>query len=183
MRGTTIKPLTVEEFAQLDLPPDRLWELHNGEVVEMTFPVFIHRLLQDRLVELLKPLFQSMAVVLMEYPFRIGNHDVRAADVGMALRDRVALVGGIPDGPPEMVIEVLSPSNAVSALKAYRRLCQKHGTLVFWVVDPDDNTVEAYIGRSDRPILYGMDEEIPIELFGVAHSLRLSGIFNGITIK
>ena len=26
-------------------------------------------------------------------------------------------------------------------------------------------------------------DQIPIELFGVAHSLRLSGIFNGITIK
>ena len=183
MRGTTVKPLTVAEFEQLDLPQDRTWELHNGEVVEMTFPIFIHRLLQDRLVELLKPVFQSLAVVLMEYPFRVGDHDVRSADVGVALRGRAALVGGIPDGPPEMVIEVLSPSNAVSALKAYRRLCQKHGTLVFWVVDPDDNTVEAYLGRSDRPALYGMDDEIPIELFRVAHGLRVADIFNGITIE
>lgn len=183
MRGTTIKPLTVEEFEQLDLLQDRDWELHNGEVVETPFPTLINRRLHHRLVELLNPVFQSLAVVLMEYPFRVGDHDLRSADVGMALRGRAALVGGIPDGPPEMVIDVLSPSNAVSALKAYRRLCQKHGTLVFWVVDPDDNTVEAWLGQSDRPALYAMDEEIPIELFGVAHSLRLSAIFNGITIK
>ena len=47
--------ITVEEFDALNLPEDQRWELHDREVVEMTFPVFVHGEIQDRIVAVLAP--------------------------------------------------------------------------------------------------------------------------------
>ena len=175
------RPLTIEEFEKLDLPEDREWELHNGELVGVTFPALIHRRLQQRLVDIFRPLFPH-AEVLTEFPFQIRERlDVRSADVGVASPERFRREDRILTGAPDLVVEVLSPSNSLPKLKQYRRVCFESGTSVFWVVDPDDNTVDVYLREQKLHRVWELGEEIPVSLFGRQVSVSVDGIFQGIT--
>lgn len=183
MGAVTSKPLTIAEFDKLDLPEDRHWELHNGELVEVPFPTLVHKHLQQRITDLLRSLFPTHDV-LEEYPFQIeASKEKRSADVGLTTRERLqaSLKSGILIGSPELVVEVLSPSNGILELKGYRRLCLEHGTLAFWIVDPEDNTVEVHLkdGRSGQ--VYEAGQEVPVALFGAQKIIAVTAVFSGIT--
>jgi Uma2 family endonuclease len=176
-------PITVEEFDSLGLPEDREWELQDGEVVGMTFPNFWHRRLQQRGVNVLQPLFPTHEV-MMECPFQVGNLDKRAADIGVVERSRAKKVDGkgVLQGAPDFVIEVLSPSNSLTALKAYRRLCFANGTELFWIMDPEENTVEAYLKGEKQSRIWSVGEDAPIALFGLQVAVPVIDFFRDITL-
>jgi len=181
----TTNLITIEEFDKLDLPHDRKWELHGGEVVELAFSSLTHHRLQLQLVEILKPLFPA-AEVLPEYPFQVAaTRDMRSADVAVVdgVRARSAPPDGILSGTPEMVIEILSPSNSYPEMKRYRRLCFENDTLIFLILDPDDNTVEVYAKGRKQAEVYGPGEAVPVSLLGVETTLMVSQIFAGITLS
>ena len=181
--NTLTKPLTIDEFEELDLPEDREWELHHGELVGVTFPDLIHRRLQQRIVEILQSLFPD-AEVLMEFPFQIKERlELRSADVGVAGPGRVPSAAETRlTGAPDFVVEALSPSNSLPKLKQYRRLCFESGTSVFWMVDPDDNTVDVYLKDQKLHRVWECGEEIPVALFGRQVGVRVDEIFRGITL-
>jgi hypothetical protein len=95
--------LTIAEFDQLPDRDDVQYELHEGELVEVPQPAFIHRELQELLKTLIAALLGAFAIVLVEMPFQI-SHDARqtkrSADVGVVSHDRVrqARADGIFDG-------------------------------------------------------------------------------------
>jgi Uma2 family endonuclease len=183
MGGIATKPLTIAEFDKLDLPADRKWELHNGELVEMSFPAIVHKCLQQRTSDLLRQAFPD-AHVLEEYPFQIEEtNDKRSADVGMTTKERrrAALAKGVLVGAPELVVEVLSPSNTVEELKRLRRLCFAHGTLVFLTLDPDDNTVEVHLTADRQDCVLGVADTLQLALFGEQKTIAVAEIFRGIT--
>src|SRR5690349_5407222 len=106
--------MTVEEFSRLPEREDVIQELHWGTVVTLTRPKMRHTRLQYQLVALLTPYAYNKGVVVAEMAFRaLPEYDVRGADVAFVSRERW---DGTPDndylrGSPELVIEVLSPSN------------------------------------------------------------------------
>jgi len=180
--SATTQPLTAEEFDRLDLPQDRNWELQDGEVVEVSFPLIVHRRIQKRVMTLLDPLFPQ-AEVLMEYPFQVGDHDKRSADVAVVSGNRAQAAGeqGILTGAPEMVVEVLSPSNTVMEMKRYRRLCLSHGTAVFLVIDPEDNTVDVFT-KGIKDATFTVEDSLPVVLLDVNSAIPVLQIFQGITL-
>jgi len=80
-----------------------------------------------------------------------------------------------------MVIEVLSLSNSASELRRYRRLCFDHDTLLFWEVDPQDNTIEVY-SKGMQYARYKPGESVPLNLLGVDTAIPVSQVFAGITL-
>ncbi len=48
------------------------------------------------------------------------------------------------DGAPNLIIELLSPSNAYYDLRAKLQLYEKFGVKEYFIVDPEDNIVIAY---------------------------------------
>jgi Uma2 family endonuclease len=179
------KPLTIEEFDKLDLPEDRNWELRNGELVEVTFPLLIHRYLQLRIAYLFLQAFPN-AHVLVEYSFQIPEtNDKRSADVGMTSRERgeQALKKGILLGSPEIVVEVLSPSNSMAQLRRDRRVFFEHGTLLFLIVDPEDSTIEVYVKGEKSAATLSVDDTVEISVFSERKTIPVREVFAGITVK
>jgi len=173
--------MTIEEFDKLQIPENCLWELHGGELVEIAFPPVNDRRVQQRLIEILTPLFHD-SQVLMECPFQVtASQDKRSADVAVVelKRSQAACKSGILTGTPEMVIEVVSPSAKELDLLRYRRLCFKNETITLWVVDADDHTVEAY---SKHYVVYEPGESVPLQLLGVNTTIPVSQIFEGILL-
>jgi Uma2 family endonuclease len=91
-----------------------------------------------------------------------------AADVVYLSRERWTAID--PDdnlaGAPDLVIEVLSPSNTAAEIYDKEKLCLENGALEYWVVDPDRRQVK--VSTPDgRTATYRSGQAIPL-LFGNA---------------
>ncbi|MGA3079074.1 MAG: Uma2 family endonuclease [Bryobacteraceae bacterium] len=131
--------LSVEEFLKLPEPQEGHIELHHGEVIVMPPPKRGHQRIQDRIMMLLKRLVGDTGVVQMEMAFRpTPEHEVWQADVACVSVERDAATDDDEYlmGSPELVIEVLSPSNTMDEILERQDICLANGCVSFWTVDP-----------------------------------------------
>jgi Uma2 family endonuclease len=165
MAATTSHLMTVEEFRKL--PEDSgpvYYELRHGELVPVTRPKLKHTLIQRKLRRLLEQWADAQSFVDTEVPFRaVAEHDLRSADVAYLSAERFATID--PDdnirGAPDLVIEVLSPSNTAAEIYDKEKLCLENGAREFWVVDPDLRQVK--VSTPDgRTVTYRSGQEIPL---------------------
>jgi|HubBroStandDraft_1064217.scaffolds.fasta_scaffold00993_13 Uma2 family endonuclease len=169
--------MTVDEYRQLPDREDVIQELHWGMVVTMCRPKMKHAKLQSRLVRLLRPKAEHLGVVETEVAFRaLPEYDLRGVDVAYVSQQRWDATDDDDNlrGSPELVIEVLSPSNTRAEIHEKAVLCLSTGALEFWVVDPKRETVSV-TRQGSVPKVHQMGDRIPLPMF---HShLDVSEIF------
>ena len=171
--------MTVEEFRNLPEDSASVYhELRHGALVAVTRPKLKHTLLQGRIRELLKAVAEPGSLVETEVAFRaLPEYELRVADVAYLRAARFAAVD-LEDnlrGAPDLVIEVLSPSNTASEIFDKEKLCLENGAMEFWVVDPVRRQVK--VSTPDgRTITYRSGSQIPMPLFGTAN-LPVDAIF------
>jgi Uma2 family endonuclease len=64
-------------------------------------------------------------------------------DVYIVGPDRLGMVGRDMDGPPNLVVEVLSPSGIRYDRVTKREIYRHYGVQEYWIVDPVGKAVEA----------------------------------------
>src|SRR5438445_6418803 len=168
--------LTVEEFLKLAEPKEGNLELHHGEAVVMPPPKKGHQRIQDRIQMLLKPLLADRYFVHMEMAFRPApEYEVWVADVGCVSIGRDDATGDDEYlmGSPELVVEVLSPSNTMDEMNDKMAICMDNGCVSFWVVDPKRKRVSVTEGNITRH--YGEGETIPCAI--LAGEIRVRDVF------
>ena len=73
----------------------------------------------------------------------LSNHDIVEPDVLFVATEQAAiLTEKNVQGPPALVIEVLSPSTRKRDAQAKRRLFERSGVREYWLVDPELDTVQ-----------------------------------------
>jgi Uma2 family endonuclease len=167
--GATTGLVTVAEFERMKDPPGFKLELHHGEVVKVPPPKPKHVATQNRIAKLLAASTAGTWEVMMELPFRPqAEYEVWVADVGViqAARWRDAERASVyPFGAPEIVIEVLSPSNTASEMYDRERICFDAGCREFWVIDPE--ACQVHVTSPDGPRrTYRSGEQVPAALLG-----------------
>jgi Uma2 family endonuclease len=176
MAATTTGPVTFAELEQLPETPGYRYELHRGELVKVAPPRNRHYRVQWRIFWLLVPIGRITGEVFVELGFRaLPEHEYRQADVAFVSKDRWerSSPDGNLAGAPELVIEVLSPSNRKGEIPDKERLCLENGSLEFWIVDPIGRHVK--VSTPDgRAVTYKSGEQIPL-LFG--GTLAVDSIF------
>ena len=160
-----MKLITVKQFQALPERQDVLEELHWGRLVIWPRPKPWHVKLQIRVADLLRPLLTEAGYVITELPFRaVPQYELRAADVAFISRERWDRVGDKDLlGAPELVIEVLSPSNTKLQLREYMALCLANACQEFWAVDHSEETVTVTV-KEGRSVMYARNEEIPLHI-------------------
>lgn len=163
--------MTVEEFRKLPEDSGSVYhELRHGELVILTRPKLKHTLIQSKLRDLLRPLAAPGSYIEVEMPFRaLPEHELRVADVGYLSPERFAAADPEDNirGAPNLVIEVLSPSNTADEIYDQEKLCLESGAKEFWVVDADRRQVK--VSTPDgRTMTYQSGQEMPLPLFGQA---------------
>ncbi|MSR56731.1 MAG: Uma2 family endonuclease [Planctomycetaceae bacterium] len=157
--------ITAEEF--LDLAGDGIRELIRGEIVEMSPPSARHGWICGRIAVII-----SRWADPIRAGFFLGNDSgivterdpdtVRGPDCQFISRKR--LPEGLPkDGylsvPPELAVEVLSPSNRWAEMMKKIDEYLATGVLEVWIVDPEDESIEVF--RNDRgPVRFGRDSQL-----------------------
>jgi Uma2 family endonuclease len=118
-------------------------------------------------------------IVTTEFPFRPApEFEIWSADVAVVSRQRWTATDQDEwfTGAPEIVIEVLSPSNSASEMLDREKTGLQGGCREFWVVDPDLRLVR--VSRADGPTAtYEPGYEIPLDLLG-GGGLDVAAIFD-----
>jgi len=128
-------PMTVEEFLKIPEPVgDYSYELHQGALVRVTRPKLKHTILQGRIRDLLRAVMLQGSYSEIEFPFRpVPEQELRVADVAYVCLER--WVNADPEdifrGAPDLVIEVLSPSNTASEILEKEQICLENGCREF----------------------------------------------------
>ncbi len=143
--------MTVDEFAQHYL--GKRAELINGEVVEYMPTSPLHAKVVSRTtVYLGQYALQHKAGDVLTgepgYIIREGNQEsVRAPDVAFVRKERVPQEGwseGFCTVIPDLVVEVISPSDSYRQLRQKVEQWLSAGVQVVWVVDPERRVVEIW---------------------------------------
>ena len=129
-----------------ELPDDgRRWEIIDGELVEMTGPTSPHMIAVFNLIRELQAVVGGMGGMLLGAPLDVmlpGGHVVEP-DLLVTLPGGPARLSmrGL-EGPPDLVVEVLSPSNRRHDTVTKRALYGRTGVREYWIVDPESRTIE-----------------------------------------
>ena len=163
--------MTVEEFRKLPEDAGPVYhELRHGEAVPVTRPKARHYVIQVRLHDLLRERTPAGGFVGTELAFRPGpEHELRVADVAYVSKERwqgLDLDDNL-HGAPELVIEVLSPSNTAAEIYDKEKICLENGAREFWVVDPERRQVK--VSTPDgHTVTWHAGQEMPVALLGDA---------------
>ena len=161
--------VTWPEFLRLPERSDTVQrqELHDGEVVLVPPARPLHIKLQKRIEHLLETLAGERGVVTIEFPYRPApNLQFWFADVAYIPRSEWDALppNDYPVYAPALIVEVLSPSNTSAKINRQRIAAMSAGTQEFWVVDPQERTVQVTDGAGLR--IYGAGDAILVPLFG-----------------
>jgi Uma2 family endonuclease len=148
---------TAEQLFEANL---RHCELVRGELITMAPVGFDHGGIAGNIALALggfaKPKSLGM-VATAETGFRISRDPdtVRAPDVAFVRAERIPRGGvkGFFQGPPDIAVEVVSPTDRASEVLAKVQDWLQAGCGLVWVVDPETRTVTVYRSRSEVAVL------------------------------
>lgn len=172
MASVLTQKITYEEF--LEKYADKRYEYVDGQPVPMGVeeldengewfvppPKLKHGLITGRLTRMLSVFLNTNDVgeLLMEMGFHmrpLPDVEHRAADIAFVTRERLASIPDIDeymDFPPDLAVEVISPSDSAAYIRRKVRSYMANGTRLLWVVYPDDREIEVYEPGKNMVIL------------------------------
>ena len=168
---------TAEQLLQLpkDFGP---CELVRGELIMMTPGGYSHGSIQINLVSCLSPFVKRHRLGKIT-PSDVGfilepdGRTVRAPDVAFVRADRLPAepITGFFPGPPDLAVEIRSPSDRPGEIASKIAMYLEMGVRVVWEVDPESKTVTVHRPGRDREVFHENDtlrEETLLAGFEVA---------------
>ncbi|MBZ0295053.1 MAG: Uma2 family endonuclease [Anaerolineae bacterium] len=140
---TTIRMTAAEYFK---LPESTQFEeLLDGELIVSPPPLLNHQRLVLRLATLLQSLIPDGEVFIAPVALYLDEHNVPEPDVAwVAHESQCQLTRTGLQGPPDLIVEVLSASTARRDRGEKFDLYEKHGVREYWLVDPEGQYLEVY---------------------------------------
>ncbi len=128
------------------LPDDgKRYEIIEGELYELPPVGYIHAFVVMKLITQLIPRAKSAGAEMLTAPLDVffEGADPVQPDILVILEDGKARFAkrGV-EGPPDLLIEVISPFNRVHDVFTKRALYARSGVREYWIVDPDSRTLE-----------------------------------------
>jgi Uma2 family endonuclease len=112
-------------------------------------------------------LAEHIGVVETEVAFRaLPEYELRGADVAFVSKERWDATDDDDNlhGSPELVIEILSPSNTKAEIHEKAVLCLSTGAFEFWVLDAKRKTISV-TSRDGDSVVYRIGERMGLNLF------------------
>jgi Uma2 family endonuclease len=174
--------LSAEQFLRMPPQEGKRFELNEGELVEMTFPNFEHNRIIRRLVFRIDTFLQAHPlgeVFPSDSGFLLSPDTVRGPDVSFLRAERARLVDPKSnhfDGPPDLAVEVVSPSDSARDVQKKVDQYLKAGAHTVWVVYPDTREVLGF--TADHVQRYGVEDMLEDRELLPGFSLPVSELFD-----
>jgi Uma2 family endonuclease len=150
-KNTPRVKLTYDEYLQF--PDDgRRHEIIGGTHIMNPAPSPMHQYVSRHLqFQLYQQLELSGLGQVIDAPIdlQLSEWDVVQPDLVVVLNDNLIITARGIQGIPDLIIEILSPSNSDHDRQLKLRLYEQAGVPEYWIVDPDEKAVYQY-QRSDE---------------------------------
>ena len=167
------RKFTYADYKEWELKPGERYEIIYGEAYAMSAPNSLHQ-------EILMELASQFHTFLRGKPCRVypAPFDVRVFYEEDESDDTVVQ----PDitiicdkekrgeegcrGAPDLVVEILSPSNTAIEMQRKFELYQKAGVREYWVVDPKNKELTVHLFKEDaiESRAYGSSGTVPVSI-------------------
>ena len=156
-------------------------ELHDGELVMMSPPVTRHQRVLTELIFQIRTYLEGKSCLVFAAPFGVrlfpkkdkSDDTVFEPDI-VVICDEEKLDERGCNGPPDLVIEITSPSTAKYDRIYKLRKYQKAGVREYWIVDPETKSVQVCTLENGRYVtsVYDETDKIPVFVLGPAAEAR-----------
>ena len=177
---------TYADYKAWELDEGERFELIYGEAFAMAGPNTRHQAVLRELFLLLGNYFQGKPCQVFCAPYDVrlfyendeSDDTVVQPDI-MVICDKNKIGDEGCRGAPDLVVEILSPSNTASEMERKRKLYLRAGVREYWVVDTEDNSITAYCFKEDGAITvnsYEAADTLPVGIFP-GFSIALEQVF------
>lgn len=178
--------MTAAEF--LALPEEQHpIQLLEGKLIKMPPPIPNHQRVVRRLLVLLDSLIPGGEVFTSPIAVYLDEDNVPEPDVVWVAAESRCTIGATQlNGPPDLVVEVLSPGTAHAGKSPDDKvgkfaLYERHGVREYWIVDPAYELLEVWTLAGEAFTRQGMyeagDEPFASPVLGKA--IDLAAVFTG----
>ena len=172
MEALLTKRLTYSDYVQMTPPDSGQYQLIQGELVTMTSPNTRHQRIIRLLTKSLETYLEKSPlgeIFLSPMDVVMGEGEVYQPDILFILESNQKIIEDTKiNGIPDMIVEVLSPSNAYYDLVVKKKIYEQCGVKEYWIVDPLQNTLDLYVLHNNKfqhKIQIEKKGKIPSEIF------------------
>lgn len=141
------KKYTFEDY--LNISDDKRYELIEGELLMTPSPVPGHQRISGKLeFKLRKFITENNLGEVFDAPCDVylDNENVVQPDILFISKERLNIIGEKNiQGPPDIAVEIISESSAYRDLVQKKRLYARFGVKEYWIVIPEEESIEIYI--------------------------------------
>lgn len=143
------KEWTVEDYLQLG-ETNTPCQLINGELIMSPSPTPLHQRVLRKLFRILDQHQSEGEFFFAPIDLHIDHKNVYQPDLLYVSNKEFITHRGI-EGPPEIVVEIISPSNIFSDRNTKKKAYLEFGVTEYWIVDPGNQTLEIYLKDQSDP--------------------------------
>ncbi len=158
---------TYQDYLKLPEEPGYRYEVLDGLLVKEPSPNVMHQRVSRRLQRILEDYFWEVDAEgeVFDAPLDVTFHDISVVQPDIFYvsgKQKEIIKENRIDGPPTLVVEVLSPSNSRKDRLQKLHIYQDVGIEHYWLVNPEEKTLECFALRdgSYSLVAAGMDEEV-----------------------
>ncbi|MBO9608176.1 MAG: Uma2 family endonuclease [Paenibacillaceae bacterium] len=144
-------PVTYEAY--YNMPDDgNRYEVADGKLELMSpGPTTTHQLLATELYSRLRDDCRNEYLIIVSpIDVKLAETEVRQPDIVLIRRDRMAIVEKrCINGSPDLVIEITGKYSYRRDKLKKTKVYAKYGVPEYWIVDPDNATLEQYVLQAD----------------------------------
>ena len=148
MVAATKTKLTYADYCEMT-PEGAGFQLLDGELIEMPSPSPRHQRASKKIVRVLDPFVDDNGLgEIFDAPLDVvlSEHDTAQPDILFISEERSHIVTNTNvQGAPDLVIEILSPSNARYDLGYKMELYARHDVKEYWIADCDAATIRVLL--------------------------------------
>lgn len=171
--GSTAKKMgngfTYEDY--LRWQDEERWEIIGGEAYLMTpAPSIRHQKISLRISALFAQFFKGRGCSAFAAPTDVvfDEQNVVQPDL-LVVCDQSKITENNIKGPPDLIVEILSPSTALKDKREKKSLYERFGVREYLIVYPAEDLVERLVlgddGRYAAPEVFGWEEVLPLAAF------------------
>jgi Uma2 family endonuclease len=178
---------TYADYKTWELKEGERYELIHGQAFAMSAPGTFHQLILGGLFSQFYNFLKGKSCKVFPAPFDVrlfykedeSDDTVVQPDIAVVCDEQKLGSEGCR-GAPDLVVEILSPSNTAIEMERKLKLYRQAGVLEYWVVDPENYGVSVYRFK-DSPFLfnnYQRTDTVPVSVLpGLA--IMLEEVFAG----
>jgi len=152
---TNDRVYTYEEYSRL--PEGAPYQLIGGELVLTPAPTTYHQIISMKLgTKMASYVMEKDLGLVLFAPVDVyfENTETYQPDIIFIVKERLTIIEKDKiNGAPDMVVEILSPGTGYYDLKKKFKTYENHGVKEYWIVDPEDCSVEIHALREGNFVL------------------------------